>query len=371
MESRSRPPMDGTEWVARLRMRTLRLWGSGLPTPAGAVGYLTAMQAQEHPYARWSVAQRTRSTPGSSVLDRAFDEGRILRTHVLRPTWHYVAPQDLRWLLRLSGPRLNARNARRYRELELDSQTLARATEVIAEAVTTGPRTRRELAAILERHGISAAGQRIAYVVMHAELSAVICSGPMRGREHTYAAFDERVPRSNGPHGDEALTELARRYFTTRGPAALNDFVWWSGLSTADARRGLETASAHLVSRVVGDHTVWFADQSVPPSTPRVDLVQCYDEVIISYGATREALQTPSVSFAVPRYIDGFTHVLLLDGRLLGHWRAVQDPDGIRVDTRINKNLKGEERVALADAIDRYRRFAEPRESTRPRPDGD
>ncbi len=293
MESGSGFPMNEAEWIARLRMRALRLWGSGLPTPAGAVGYLTAMQAQEHPYARWSVAQRTRSAPGISVLDRAFDEGHILRTHVLRPTWHYVAPQDLRWLLGLSGPRLNARNARRYRELGLDARTLARATNVIAEAVTTGPRTRRELAAILERHRISAAGQRIAYIVMHAELQAIICSGPMRGKEHTYAAFDQRAPRSNGPHGDEALAELARRYFTTRGPAELKDFVWWSGLSTADARRGLETARAHLVSRVVGDHTLWFADQRVPRATPRVDLVQCYDEVIISYSKTRDALQTP------------------------------------------------------------------------------
>jgi Winged helix DNA-binding domain len=358
--------MGVADWIARRRMRSLGLWGPGLATPADVVGHLTAMQAQEHRYARWSVGQRMKGSPNVSSLDRAFDEGGILRTHALRPTWHYVAPHDLRWLLNLTGPRVNAGNARRYQELGLDAKTLARADDVVAEAVASGPRTRRELADILDAHRISAADQRIAYILMHAELHSVICSGPMRGRQHSYATFDQRVPPGDGPRHDEALAALARRYFSTRGPATLNDFVWWSGLKTSEARRGLAGVSSHLASRVIDDRTYWFTGRSAPPTTPKIDLVQCYDEMIISYSQTRDVLQTSSARFAVPRHIDGFQHVLLLDGRLLGHWRHTQGRHGSRVETRIEKPLNEEERTTLTDAIDRYRRFSDPQGGSRP-----
>ena len=115
-------------------MKAQRLWGPEFTAPQDALRWLTAVQAQEFAYARWSLAQRTRR-PDAGSVDRAFDEGRILRTHVLRPTWHFVAPQDLRWLIRLSGPRVNMVNARRYGELGLDAKTLARANDVIAGAL--------------------------------------------------------------------------------------------------------------------------------------------------------------------------------------------------------------------------------------------
>jgi hypothetical protein len=339
-------------------MRALGLSGPGLATPEDVVGQLTAMQAQEHPYARWSVGQRLKGTPGSSTVDRAFDEGRILRTHVLRPTWHYVSPSDLRWLINLSGPQLNARNARRYRELELDSKTLIRADDVIADAAAAGPRTRRELAEILEKCGISVAGQRLVYLLMHAELHAVICSGPMKGRQHSYALFDQRVPTGKDPLPDDASAMLAWRYFSTRGPATLKDFVWWSGLKTGDARRGLEAVSSDLVSRVVDDRTYWFTDQSAPRPRPAMHLVQCFDETIISYTQTRDVLQTATSRFAVPGHIDGFQHVVLVDGRLLGHWRYLPGRAGGQVETRIERSLNRDERALLGEEIDRYLRFA-------------
>jgi len=335
------------------------LWRSHGDDPQEAVRHLTAMQAQEHSYARWSVAQRAGMPLGVRAIDRAFDEGRILRTHVLRPTWHYVAPQDLDWLMKLSGPRVHARNARGYAALGLGAKVLARTSDIIAKAVDGAPQTRKDIAAILERKGISVAGQRIAYILMHAELHAMICSGPMRKKQHTYAAFYDRVPRATGPEGDDALAHLALRFFTTRGPATLTDFVWWSGLGTADARRALEVAGSRLVSRPVDSRTYWFAEQTVPRVSPAVDLVQCFDEAIISYSQTRDILQTRLAAFPVPRHIDGFTHVVLLDGRLLGHWRPVQHRESLSVETRIQKNLNRREKIALADAIDRYVAFAE------------
>ncbi|HZD68995.1 MAG TPA: winged helix DNA-binding domain-containing protein [Actinomycetes bacterium] len=354
MSSRS----DPRAWIARRRLHGLLLRGTGPAAPEDVVRHLTAMQAQEHAYARWSVAQRTAGWPPASAVAAAFDEGRILRTHVLRPTWHYVAASDLRWLIGLSGPRVDAANARRHRELGLDPPTLNRSNDVIAQAVAGGARTRRELAAILERHGISVAGQRIAYMLMHAELTAVLCSGGMRGTQHTYAAFDQRVPAGRDLQGDEALAELAWRYFSTRGPATLNDFSWWAGLRAPEARRGLQMVQSRLASHEVDGRAYWLSDQGTHPSGPRIDLVQCYDEVIISYTQSRDILHTPSASFPVPRHLDGFQHVLLLDGRLLGHWRTHADPDGVRIETRTSGVLDAKDQIALGRAIERYQRFA-------------
>ena len=156
-------------------------------TPAEVVGHLTAMQAQDHPYARWSVAQRMAGPAAANAraVDAAFDEGQFLRTHVLRPTWHYVEAKDLRWLMGVSGPRVDAGCARYFEQLGLDGRTLGRSNELIARSVADGPRTRREIAAYLEQHGISTEGLRATYVLLHAELTSVVCSGPKRGKQHT------------------------------------------------------------------------------------------------------------------------------------------------------------------------------------------
>jgi hypothetical protein len=349
--------LDIGQWAARMRMGGLRLWGRGMPSPEAAVAHLTAMQAQEHAYARWSVAQRTRGQVQASLVDRAFDDGRILRTHVLRPTWHYVAREDLRWLIGLSGPRVGARNARRYRELGLDTRTLARTNALIGAAVADAPLSRLQVAAVLGSNGVDVAGQRLAYMLMHAELTAVICSGPMRGKQHTYSAFNDRVPRERGPVGDDALSELARRYFTTRGPATVRDLAWWSGLTASDARNALVLANADLSSRVADRRTYWFAETTIPTVVPRVALVQCYDEVIISYRQSRDLLQTPTAAFSVPGHHDGFAHVVLLDGQLLGHWRVVGRRGRPAVETRLVDSPSAAIRRALTDEIQRYLDF--------------
>jgi hypothetical protein len=348
--------------IARARMVGLGLWNTRADaqarTPADVVRNLVAMQAQEHAYARWSIGQRCGAS--ASVVDADFDAGRILRTHVLRPTWHYATPDDLRWLLALTGRRIDAANRLRYQELGLDARTRRRATDVIAATVAGGPATRRELVHALERRRIATKGQRIAHLLLHAELHAVICSGPMRAAQHTYVPFDDRVPGGPGISEEEAGAELARRWFTTRGPASVRDFAWWSGLPVPVARDALASVRAELSSVERDGHTYWFAELPRPPRAPRgpgMDLVQCFDEVIISYSETRDVLTTPSVSFPVPRHVDGFTHVVLGDGQLLGHWRTHRAPGSLEVETRVGRALDDREQRALDAAVARYERF--------------
>ncbi len=348
-------------WITEQRLTGLLLRGSGAAEPADVVSHLTAIQAQEHGPARWSVAQRMVGHPRAAAIDHAFDEGLFLRTHVLRPTWHYVAAADLRWLIGLSGPRVDAGNARLYERIGLDAKTLGQSNDVIAEAVALAPRTRSELAAVLDSRGLAASGLRATCMVMHAELSAVVCSGPMRGKQHTYAAFDQRVPARPGPDGDGALAELAWRYFSTRGPATVRDFSWWSGISAGDARQALEMVRPRLVSREDGGRSYWLAEKSLAPSpASRVDLVQCYDELIISYSQTRDVLSSPLASFKVPGDIDGFRHVLLMGGQLLGHWRARTARGVSEVETRTAVPLDAEQRCELAQAVEGYGRFTQP-----------
>ena len=192
---------------------------------------------------------------------------------------------------------------------------------------------------------------------MRAEFDAVICSGSMRGRQHTYAAFDGRVPAGRLQEREEALAELARRFFTARGPATLRDFAWWSGLAMGEARSALDSVRSELEQRVVEDRTYWLREGAAhaPGRGPRIDLVQCYDESIISYTQSRDVLQTPSVTFPVPRNLGGFVHVILCDGRLLGHWRHDRERGDVAIETRLGRRLNDRERNRLAEAVQRYR----------------
>lgn len=339
--------------LAPLRMRNLRLWGTRCETPRDAVRWLTALQAQEFSLAKWSVAQRTRSATQADV-DEALADGVILRTHLLRPTWHFVLGEDIRWLLQVTAPRVNALSAYYYRQLELDKKLFRRSNSVITKALRRGAHlTRRELAAALEDARIPARAERLAYIVMRAELDGIVCSGAMRGKQHTYALLDERAPHAKTLDHDAALAELTRRYFTSRGPATLIDFMGWSSLTAADGKRGLALVAGELESEVVEGTTYWSGPGprvARKPSKPAVDLVQGYDEIIMSYSETRDD------SFRVGGA--PFINAVLLDGRLVGHWKPSAKNGSVLVETVLRRALGREEKKALEAAIGAYRKFA-------------
>lgn len=331
--------------LPRLRMQSLRLWGTPFGTPEEVVRWLGALQAQEFSLAKWSIAQRTRGATKADV-DHALAEGVIVRTHVLRPTWHFALAEDIRWLLQATAPRVHALNAYYNKQHELDKKLLTKSNTLIARALEGGVHlTRRELADALKRGGIRASGARLAYVMMCAELDALVCSGAMRGKQHTYALLDERAPRAKAFERDAALAELTRRYFTSRGPATLNDFIRWSSLTAAEGREGLALVGRDLESGVIDGKTYWHGPlPRVRASTkPAVDLVQGYDEIIMSYSESRDE------SF---RLGDApFINAILLDGRLVGHWKPVAQRNSVRVKTVLNRTLGRDEKKALATAV--------------------
>ena len=227
--------------------------------PANLVAWMGAVQAQDFPGARWALGMRLSGATDLDILD-AFDEGRILRTHILRPTWHFVAPADIRWMLAVSAPRMHVANGSSYRTNGLESSSLPRGAAIICRALEGGRHlTRGELGDQLASAGLPHTGSALAHIVMFAELEALICSGPLRGRQFTYSLLDERVPPAASLDPDEALGELARRYFTSHGPATVRDFAWWSGLTTTLVRRGLAVAGRHLARREADGREHWFA----------------------------------------------------------------------------------------------------------------
>jgi hypothetical protein len=346
--------------ISSRRMASQGLSTSPFTDAAEVVRTLVAMQSQEYAAAKWSVGERATGVDEGDV-ERAIAEGAILRTHVLRPTWHFVAREDLRWLMELSGPRVHSANAAYYRKAELDDAFFVRSHDLITRALEGGNHlTRREIAEVLGRDGIDASeGQRLAYVVMRAELDRVLCSGAPRGKEQTYALFDERVPGGTPLSPDEALAELTRRYFTTRGPATVKDYRWWSGLTAAQARRGLEMVGGELERMVADGREYWLAGSAAEhrEPTPTAHLVQAYDETIIAYSESRGAMDVAGLSKDVVGRQIPFLHVLLVDGQLAGRWRRKVTAKEMAVEVLPARALSKRERGAVERAAENYGRF--------------
>ena len=339
------------------RMRAQHLIRPGPRPPNEVVGWFGAMQAQDVPGAMWAIGRRAARLSAAEVA-RAFDEGAILRTHVLRPTWHFVTPADIRWWLRISAPRVHVVNGFMYRQCELDGRTLSRAHAAIARALGGGGHlTRPELAMALARARIRAAGHRLAYVMVHAELEGLICSGPMRGRQFTYALLDDRAPAAGRIDPDEALARLTARYFSSHGPATLRDFVWWSGLTVRQARQGLEANGRSLASITWDGRTYWAAASSsrARRPAPAVWLLPNYDEFLIAYR-DRQLAADPRDPGRRWTPTDG-PHQLVIDGRVRGSWRRTVTAREARLDIRPFRPLSRAEDRALAADVARYRDF--------------
>jgi hypothetical protein len=344
--------------LIRSRLANQRLSRSDDVTPADAVEWLGAVQAQDYPAARWALGLRASGVTDADV-ERAFNEGTILRTHVLRPTWHFVTPRDIRWLLGLTGPRVLALNAYWCRRNGLDRKTLTRAREVLERTLRDGAyHTRSELAAVLDRAGIAAQRQRLAYVMMDAELEQVVCSGPRRGKQFTYALLDERAPKARVLKTDEALDQITRRFLTSHGPATVKDFVWWSGLTVTDARRGIEIAGRSVVRESIADLTYWHGgcDSTRPRAAPSAHLLPNYDEYLIAYK-DRGHVVAAADAVRWGSGVNAFAHWLVIDGRFAGIWRRVERPTGIGVTVVPFRQLTGANQRALASAAKRYGRF--------------
>ncbi|MEV7660229.1 winged helix DNA-binding domain-containing protein [Paenarthrobacter sp. NPDC089316] len=368
-----------TAGVRQLRLRRQQLrppLGAG---PGDVVRNLLAVQSQEFAYARWTVAQRTPCGTAADV-EQAVSDGTILRTHILRPTWHFVHKDDLGWLMGLSADRLHQGNKGMYRQTGVDQETAARSGRILAAAVAGGAhKTREELAEAMGQAGFPSKGLGFIYHLMHAEISGILVSGPPvrsdgGALKQTYALFEERVTGPftgtlTGADREQALGQLALRYFSSRGPATVKDCAAWSGLTMKDVKLGLTVAdeispgalasasfdgmdfhvAASEVASLDAPHEA--ADGS---ALPRVDLIQCFDEYVMGYSQSRHYLGGTAPYLPED---NGPMHVVLLDGSLAGWWRHGFNGGVCELDVRMNRPATRDEQSALETEAARYGRF--------------
>lgn len=224
-------------------IRKLRLYNTGLSnvpfkTAPDAVSHLGAVQAQDFSAAKWGLGLRVKNSTDKG-MEKAFNQGKILRTHVMRPTWHFITPDDILWMLELTAPRVKTTLASSNRRLKLDDDLLSKSNAAITKALENHAYlTRQELKIVLAYAGIDTDVQRLAHIIMWAELDGLICSGPKREKQFTYALLEERVEKTGKLSRRQALSNLAVNYFRSHGPAQVKDFSWWSGLTLKDAKRG-------------------------------------------------------------------------------------------------------------------------------------
>jgi hypothetical protein len=340
--------------IARWRLRSQRLVAPLAASAVAVVDGLVAVHAENPRQSAWAVAARTDS-PSRGEVRAALEDGRLIRTHVLRPTWHYVRAEDLGWLLDLTGPRVRRLTAQQLRANHgLDGPRLRRATAAAVDALADRPNlTRGQIADALNERGFDTGGQLMTILLAHLELEGLVCSGRPRDDEHTYALLADRVPTSRRRERDEALGELALRYFTGHGPATERDLAYWATLTLTDVRRGLHLTADRLTSFEHDGRTFWHAPADPPRrrAPPQGHLLQILDELYRGYQDSRWVLDTAGI---VPRTREIATGMAVVDAQLLAAMRLAVTPEGVRFDVIPYRMVGPGELRALQHAATRY-----------------
>jgi len=345
--------------VVSERLDNQKLSSSKFKQPVEVVRWLGAVQAQDFDAAKWALALRMQSATNASMED-AYNEGKILRTHLMRPTWHFVAPDDIRWLLQLTASRVNLKCGPNYRKFELDDATFKRSNRVLTNALKGGKHlTRSALRTVLNESGIAANDTvRLAHIFLRAELDCVVCSGRLIGNQFSYALFDERVPQTKALDREEALAKLTRRYFTSHGPATLYDFTWWSGLTAVEAKHGIALVDRDLKEALIEGKDYWTTPsvQTKPRSAPSAYLLPAFDEYTVAYKDRNAILELikgkPAITNAA--LLDP---LIIVSGRIAGTWRRTKDKESVTIALNISGALTKSERQAITKALDRYEAF--------------
>lgn len=344
-----------TAEIISFRLQNQQITRPVFTSPQQVVARMGAMQAQEYAMARWAVGLRLPGSTDASV-EAAFNRGDILRTHVLRPTWHFVTPAEIRWLLALTAPRVHQLNKPMYRKLEIDTTLCVRSKDILCKVLEGGKQlTREELGQSFSQYKLAAQGPQLAYLIMQAELDGLICSGARKGKQFTYALLEERVPAAKFYTKEEALAELVKRYFTSRGPATLQDFAYWSGLTVRDAREGVWMNRPYLLEEYIeGKAFIFSADvQAMDNTMPATFLMPVYDEYGISYK-NRSAL-IPSADFPLEDIV--FDRMIVLNGQIAGTWNRIIQKENVHIQLQLIQALNEYELKEVMNAVQRFAAF--------------
>jgi DNA glycosylase AlkZ-like len=344
--------------IAKARLINQQIVLTKLKSVKDIVGWMGAMQAQDYNMAKWAVGIRLAGST-EKMIDEAVSSGEIIRTHVLRPTWHFVLPEDIYWMIELAASRFKTSFKSRWKTIGLTETIFKKSNSIIEKALANGKHlTREELVIKLNKAKIPTSEQKIFHIMFRAELEGIVCSGSIKNKKQTYASLKERVPESKILKKDEALVKLAEKYFSSHGPATLQDFVWWSGLKVADARQAIEMIKSKFISEKIGEQTYWFSKSfSFPKSNKKsLYLLPAYDEFIISYKDRGAAIPIEDKKKAISN--NGiFRPTILINGQVAGIWKRSMKNDKITIETQFFHSVDEAAKRSVKSAAVKYGDF--------------
>ena len=344
--------------IARLRLHNQHIAGARFEKPDEVIAWLGAVQAQDYFGALWAGGLRMRHAVEADI-EQALADRTIIRTWPMRGTLHFVAAADIRWMLELLTPRIVTNNAQLLiRRFDLDEGAFARSKDLFARALQGGKRlTRNALYDVLEAGGVSAS-ERGRHILCRLAQDGFICFGAREGKQQTFALLDEWAPNAKRMARDESLAEIAKRYFTSHGPATLQDFTWWSGLTRADAIAGIEMAKRSLAQEAINGQTYWLASST--PTTkdpsPSAYLLPAFDEYTVAYK-DRSSVLDPKYTKQANSGNGTLYPVIAIDGQVVGTWKRALKKDTLVITPSLFTKLKSADTHAIAEAANRYGKF--------------
>jgi hypothetical protein len=342
--------------IAHRRLVNQQLLTRKFDKPEDVVSWFGAMQSQDFAAAKWALSLRSKLQTDAAI-EKAFDEGKILRTHIMRPTWHFVAPADIRWVLELTSARVHRFNGSYYRKSGLDKSIFEKSNEIIRRAFKGNKQlTRSELDAYLKAAKIPTQDLGLTYTIMQAELDGIIVSGPRRGKQFTYMLLDDRVPATKNKTLDEALFELTKRYFQSHSPAQEKDFSWWSGLTLFDARKGIGLVGSQLQKIEKEKKTYFSFKTEYEKQIESVFLVPSFDEYFIAYTDRSDVLNTKYVK-ELNQGGGMVSGAVIVNGKMVGGWRRTFEKKSVVITVRLFEPISQKQQKLLEEQTESFGKF--------------
>ncbi|MBL0740046.1 winged helix DNA-binding domain-containing protein [Chryseolinea lacunae] len=343
--------------IARLRLHQQQISHHAFSKPEDVVQWLGTVQAQDYLQSLWAVGLRLKNGTEKSVED-ALAKKTIVRTWPLRGTLHYVMPEDVRWMLNYLAPRVVTKHASVFRKAELDTKVLTRSMKVLSKGMEGNQQlTRQEVYGILTNAKINIDEQRGLHILVYVALQGLICVAPRKGKQPTFTLMDEWIPATAKiPSRDEALAQLAKRYFTSHGPATVADFAWWAGLTLAEAKKHLEDVKTSFETVIVDGETYWFAPlpNKVKHVGDAVYFLPPYDEYTVAYK-DRSIVLDEAHAAAAGNGI--FSPVVIADQRIAGTWKRTLEKDRVTITPTLLVPLSKSKKESLLTAAKHYGKF--------------
>jgi len=343
--------------ISFLRLVNQQIVGSKCRTAKEIVAWMGAMQAQDYAMVKWAMGVRLPDTT-EKAIDSAIDKGEIIRTHLLRPTWHFVSADDIYWMLNLTAPHIKTTTKSRDNELGLSEIIFQKSNSIFAKALSGNKQlSREELISELEKASIATDENRAYHLFMRAELDGIMCSG-RNANTRTYALLSERVPQPKPITRDEALARLAERYFTSHCPATLQDFVWWSGLPVRDAKHALEMIKPKFVTETIGTQAYLLTNSFSVPKFDKdlIHLLPAYDEFLISYRDRAASLPFSEHNKVVSN--NGlFRPIVVLNSQVTGVWKRTTRKNTILIEPTYFQPLSNETKKRIVQEFSQLERF--------------